>query len=133
MVKSEIITERAFEFARRSVKVCERRHPRSPISRHMAAQLLKCATSIGANAEEAEAGQSKPDFIAKLSISRKEAYEARYWLRLAVASSVATSKELVWELDEITQLIAMLTSALKTARALQNRGEDSQTLQDLDG
>ena len=87
---------------------------------------------FGANAEEAEAGQTKPDFIAKLSISRKEAYEARYWLRLAVASSVAASKELVWELDEITQLIAMLTSAIKTARASQNRGQESQTTQDAD-
>ena len=94
MIKSDIITERAFEFARRCVQVCERWHSRTPISRHMASQLLKCATSIGANAEEAEAGQSKPDFIAKLSVSRKEAYEARYWLRLSVASTVTTRKDL---------------------------------------
>ena len=42
-------------------------------------QLLHCATSIGANAEEASAGQTKKDFIAKMAISSKEAREAKYW------------------------------------------------------
>ncbi|MFT7614122.1 MAG: four helix bundle protein [Parvicellaceae bacterium] len=45
-------------------------------------QLLKSGTSIGANIEEAIGGQSKRDFIAKLSISYKEARESKYWLNL---------------------------------------------------
>ncbi|MFZ1749340.1 MAG: four helix bundle protein [Saprospiraceae bacterium] len=48
----------------------------------MSRQLLRCATSIGANAEEASAAQTKKDFIAKMSISSKEARETKYWLRL---------------------------------------------------
>lgn len=45
-------------------------------------QLLRCGTSIGAYIEEAIGGQSKKDFIAKLSIAYKEAREAHYWIRL---------------------------------------------------
>ena len=45
-------------------------------------QLLRSATSIGANVEEANAAQTKKDFIAKMSIASKEARETKYWLRL---------------------------------------------------
>ncbi|WP_367280371.1 four helix bundle protein [Sulfuricaulis sp.] len=48
----------------------------------LTSQLLRSATSVGANIEEAGAGQSRRDFISKLSIARKEANESRYWLRL---------------------------------------------------
>jgi hypothetical protein len=49
---------------------------------------MRCGTSIGSNAEEAQEGQSKADFIAKLSISRREARETSYWLRLAVKNVI---------------------------------------------
>jgi four helix bundle protein len=45
-------------------------------------QLLRSATSIGANVEEANAAQTKKDFITKMSIASKEARETKYWLRL---------------------------------------------------
>ncbi len=45
-------------------------------------QLLRCGTSSGANVEEAPAGQSKADFIAKMSIAYKECLETQYWLKL---------------------------------------------------
>jgi four helix bundle protein len=45
-------------------------------------QLLRSGTSIGANVEEALAGQSRVDFISKMSIASKEARETNYWLRL---------------------------------------------------
>ena len=48
-------------------------------------QLVKAATSIGANYEEAQAGSSKADFINKVDISLKEARESNYWLRLIEA------------------------------------------------
>src|SRR6476660_7760531 len=51
-------------------------------------QLLKSATSIGANVEEAGAAQSKKDFIAKMCIASKEARETKYWLRLLEKSDV---------------------------------------------
>lgn len=52
----------------------------------MSTQLIKAGTSIGANRNEAVAGQSKKDFIAKLGISRKEGNETEYWLNLLVFS-----------------------------------------------
>ena len=67
-----IICERAFEFALRILKLCERIWTRGPAARHIASELMRCAPSIGANAEEAQEGQSKADYIAKMSISSKE-------------------------------------------------------------
>lgn len=51
-------------------------------------QLLRSATSIGANVEEAMAAQSRKDFISKMSIASKEARETRYWLRLLEKSKL---------------------------------------------
>jgi four helix bundle protein len=83
---------------------------------------MKCGTSIGANTEEAEEGQTKPDFIAKLSIARKEAREARFWLRLSLKAAVVTRDEIAWELQESGELLAMLISAIKTGQASAWRG-----------
>ncbi len=48
--------------------------------------MLKAGTSVGANLEEAQAGQSRADFVHKNSISLKEARESNYWLRLILAT-----------------------------------------------
>lgn len=48
----------------------------------LANQLVGSGTSIGANVEEAQAAQSRPDFISKMSIAQKEARECQYWLKL---------------------------------------------------
>jgi four helix bundle protein len=81
-------------------------------------QLLKAGTSVGANVEEGQAGQSKADFISKYSISRKEAREARYWLRLLVGGGLATPAEaepLILEADELVKILT--TIILKTKRS----------------
>ena len=83
---------------------------------------MKCGTSIGSNAEEAQEGQTKPDYIAKLSVSRKESRETLYWLRLAVRADVVTRQRVEWELDEAAQLRAMIISAIKTAQSSDSRG-----------
>ena len=83
---------------------------------------MKCGTSIGANAKEAEEGQTKPDFIAKLSVSRKESREARFWLLLSVRAAIVTSEEISWELQEAGELLAMIRSAIRTAQASSRRG-----------
>jgi four helix bundle protein len=83
---------------------------------------MGCGTSIGANAEEAQEGQTKADFIAKLSVSRKESRETRYWLRVAVRVEAATANEVEWELREAGELRAMIIAAIKTARSSSGRG-----------
>jgi len=117
-MSESIICQRAFEFARRILKLAESLWNRGPAARHIASQLMRCGTSIGANAEESQEAQTKPDFVAKLSVSRKEARESCHWLRLAVASNVANEEEVAWELDESNQLLAMIRKAIQTARSL---------------
>ena len=78
-------------------------------------QLLRSGTSIGANVEEAMAGQSKKDFIAKLSIASKEARETRYWLRLLDKSKLI---ELDYSqyLTSIEHIVNILTKIVKTSQ-----------------
>jgi four helix bundle protein len=119
---SRIISERSFEFARRIVRLCETLWRGGPATRKIANQLFDCGTSIGANVEEAEEGQTKKDFLAKLAVSRKESRETIYWLRLAVAASVCSKEMITWELDEAQQLKAMISAAIKTGQRSDSRG-----------
>ena len=80
------IRERAFQFAVRVVKLCKYLEKNSEVSRNVISQLLRAGTSVGANLEEAKAGQSTADFIHKNAIALKEARESNYWLRLILAT-----------------------------------------------
>jgi four helix bundle protein len=91
-------------------------------ARALAPQILDSGTSIGANLEEATAGQTKPDFIAKVCISRKEARETVYWLRLLAESGVSQHSEIEWELDEAKQHVRILTAIVANARSSSSRG-----------
>ena len=117
-----IICQRAFEFACRVVRLCDRMSTRGFGAYHISKQLIRCGTSIGANAEEAQEGQTKADYIAKMSISSKESRETGWWLRLAIATGAAKNEEISWELDEVTQLRFMIRAAIRTARSSPNRG-----------
>jgi len=110
------LPERTFEFARRVVKLCQSLDQAPGVSRTLANQLLRSGTSIGANMEEGQGSQSRADFIAKYSIACKEARETNYWLRLLAASELVTDSELRVMIDESHQLIAILTSIIKTTR-----------------
>ena len=121
-MESRIIAERAFQFAVRTVKLCERLRVNGWTSRKIAEQLFESGTSIGANVAESQGGQTKPDFLAKMAIARKESWETIYWLKLAIATSVTTKDEVAWELDEAQQLKAMITAAIKTGQSSNWRG-----------
>jgi four helix bundle protein len=122
-MSDSIICERAFEFAARIVSRCTELWDRGPAARRIASELLRCGTSIGANAEEAQDGQTKPDYISKMSISRKESRETLYWLRLALRVNVVTKDEVRWELQEAGELRAMIVAAIITAQSNPSRGE----------
>jgi four helix bundle protein len=121
-MSESMICDRAFEFASRILKLSDRLWNRGPSARLIASQLMAAGTSIGSNAEEAQEGQSKADYIAKMAISRKEARESRFWLRLARKNDIATAKELAWELREANELLAMIISAIRTAQSSPRRG-----------
>ena len=78
-------------------------------------QLLRPATSIAANAEEANDEITKKDFIAKMSIATKEARETKYWLRLLDKSQIAKYDYSDY-LKSIEQIINILTKIVKTSQ-----------------
>ena len=115
MVKRDL-PERTFEFARRVVKLCQILDQTPGVGRTLANQLLRSGTSIGANVEEGQAGQSRADFLSKLSIACKEARETHYWLRLLAATELVPEPRLTDLLDESNQRTAILTAVIKKTR-----------------
>ena len=106
------IVARTFQFALTIVELSNELYNGKGSARVLASQILRSGTSIGANIEEAQAAESKADFIHKYNIALKEAREARYWLKLLSASNMAKEKNLdslIKESDEICRIIAQIT------------------------
>jgi len=115
--KPQEISERAFEFAVRVVRLCQVLDEKPGVSRTLANQLLRSGTSVGANLAESKGGQSRADFLSKVSISLKEARETHYWLRLLNAADILSERQLAPLLDEANQLVAILTTIVKNTKA----------------
>lgn len=80
-------------------------------------QILRCGTSIGANVEEAQAGQTKKDFTAKMSIAAKEARETNYWLNLLKESGYTNGFNNESTLiQDLNLIIKTLTKIVKTSQ-----------------
>ncbi len=111
------ITQRTFDFALRVLKLCQFLNKKYELDKNvLAKQLLRSGTSIGANLEEAQAGQSKADFISKVSIALKEARETNYWLRLIEASEIVKTEniaEIKKESEEIKEILAAIIVSAK--------------------
>jgi four helix bundle protein len=113
-LKHHDIYDRTFEFACRIVRL-HRRLVRDRTAGPLALQLLRSGTGIAANLEEAEAGQSKADFIAKCRISLKEARETHYWLRLFAATEIMKAERLQSLIAEVKEIVAILTTIIRKA------------------
>jgi len=117
-MSESIIADKSFDFAIRIVKLhkflC---HKKEFI---LSKQLLRSGTSIGANVHEAVSAQSTNDFVAKLSISLKEARETLYWLKLLTATDYLSETESKSIIQECNELIAILTSIIKTTKRNNN-------------
>ncbi|MBD3373766.1 four helix bundle protein [candidate division KSB1 bacterium] len=114
MEKSNVIQEKSYRFAVNIVFLV-REFPKSVEGYVIAKQLLKAATSVGANVEEALGGYSKQDFIFKMSIALKEARESIYWLKIVKDSQLVKCNIDVY-LDKAIELRKILTSIIKTSR-----------------
>ena len=82
-------------------------------------QLLRSGTSIGANINEAQAGQSKADFIAKMSIASKEARESKYWIDLLIKTDYLNKddKHVQTFVNDIDEIVKLLTSIVKSSQS----------------
>ena len=119
-MKENAVLDKSFEFAIRVVnlyKYLVNEHKEYVLSK----QLLRSGTSIGANINEAQAAQTIPDFIAKMSIASKEARESHYWLRLLCETHYLDIKQDFAQslLQQNEELVRMLTSIVKTSQAKQ--------------
>lgn len=112
-MKENVVKTKSFEFALDAIQLYKLLLAKNEFV--LSKQFLRSATSIGANVEEADAGQTKKDFIAKISIASKETREANYWLRLLKASEI-----IEFDYSQIIQkseeLIRILTAIVKTAQ-----------------
>ena len=116
--KGAEIQERVFCFAVAIVELVDVLVTRSMSARELAKQLLRSATSIGANLEEADAGQSRADFVSKCGIALKEARETHYWLRLLHRTRKITSYDDAEHLlSECNEIVAVLTTIVRNSRA----------------
>jgi four helix bundle protein len=97
-----IIRKRSFEFALVIISLYRKLQEQREYV--LSKQLLRSGTSIGANVEEACAGQSRRDFLAKMSIASKEARETKYWLRLLHQSKLVDI-DVTSELHEADEII----------------------------
>ncbi len=119
VVKENILLEKTLKFASRIIKL----HRYLTKEKHegiISKQIIRSATSIGANANEAIYGTSKADFIAKIHISLKETAETEYWLRLLILSEYISEIEGMSLLNDCLEIKRILISTLNTAK--ENKG-----------
>ncbi len=113
--KQNPLKEKSYLFAINIVKTCQvlvSEKKEFVISK----QLLRSGTSIGANIEEANQAESKSDFIHKLSISNKEAFETHYWIRIMRDTNYIDSEPANTLLLNCEELLKMLTASIKSSK-----------------
>jgi len=115
MKTENIIQTKSYTFAVRIVRLYQ--HLVSSKKEFvLSKQILRCGTSIGANVEEAIGGQSRADFLSKLSIAYKEARETAYWLRLLKDTdylSLSEFENIYADAEELCRIIASIQKSTK--------------------
>ena len=113
-MKENILKTKSYAFALRVVKLY--RYLCSHKEYVLSKQVLRSGTAVGALVSEAEFGQSKADFISKLSIALKEANETLYWLSLLKDTGYIDEKMFESIKPDNEELIRLLVSSIKTAK-----------------
>ncbi len=113
--KAEEMEERLMDFAVRVGAVVDAL-PDTRLGRHIAGQLVRCGTSPAPNYGEADAPESKNDFIHKLGIVFKELRESRIWIKLIIKANLLPNQRMTALLDECEQLCKIIGSSLITAK-----------------
>ena len=112
MKMDNVIETKSFDFAVRTVNLYKHLTDNKK-EFVLSKQLLRSGTSIGANVNEAQKGQSKADFNAKMNIALKEANESEYWIRLLYRTEYLTKEEFNSIEKDIKEIIAILVSICK--------------------
>ena len=119
-MKDNVIKEKSFVFAVRVVKLFQYLTVEKK-EFVLSKQFLRSGTAVGAMTREAEHGESKSDFIHKLSIAQKEINESIYWLELLFATGYLTKNELENIKPDTEEILKIITSILKTTKINLNK------------
>jgi len=116
-MNDNIILNKSFDFAVRVVNLYKYLNDEKK-EYILSKQLLRSGTSIGANVNEAQAGQSKNDFISKMSIASKEARESKYWIDLLIKTQYLNIEDSHTStlVENINEIIKIITSIVKTSK-----------------
>ncbi len=114
-MKDNVLIDKSIDFAARIIKL-QRYLVKNKKETIISKQIVRSGTSIGANINEANYGQSKADFISKLHISLKETAETEYWLRLLIKSELLTHSEVDSLINNCLEIKRMLISSINTAK-----------------
>jgi four helix bundle protein len=122
MKSDNVIQIKSFAFAVRAVNLCKvlQNEKREYV---LSKQLIRSATSIGANIEESIGGQSDKDFISKISISYKEARETIYWLKLLHATDYHSNQEaesMITDAEELCRILGKIQITMKSKGKITN-------------
>lgn len=118
-MRENILIDKSIDFAARIIKLQQyllKTKKETVISK----QIVRSGTSIGANIHEANYGQSKADFVAKLHIALKETAETEYWLKLLFASEYLSAEMGESLLKDCQELKKLLIASINTAKKTTN-------------
>ena len=116
----EQLKERTKQFALRVIHLVNAL-PNSKMAEVIGRQLLRSATSVGANYRAACRARSRAEFMAKLGVVEEEIDESAYWLELLMESGVMPATRLADLMEEANELIAIIVASRKTARHHQSK------------
>ena len=109
---------RTFEFGIRCIRFAESL-PRTTVARIIAKQLVRAATSVGANYRAAIRSRSRADFMAKMGIVEEECDETGYWIEVLLELGLLPEKRTSALQEEANEILAVTVSSIKTARKRQ--------------
>lgn len=98
--------------------------PKNQASEVIGKQLLRSATSVGANYRAACRGKSPADVLSKLAIVEEEADETLYWMELLIESDIISELKLSSLMSETNEIVAMTVASIKTLRANQSKAQN---------
>jgi four helix bundle protein len=110
--------KRTFEFGIRCIRAVESL-PKTTVAQVIAKQLIRAATSVGANYRAAIRSRSCADFVAKMGIVEEECDETVYWIEILVELGLLPEKRTSALQQEANEILAVTVSSIKTARRRQ--------------
>ena len=114
-MKENILIDKSIAFAARIIRL-QNHLVKNKKEAVISKQIIRSGTSIGANINEANYGQSKADFISKMHIALKETAETEYWIKLLNMSEYIDDKISKSLLDDCLEIKRMLISSINTAK-----------------